>query len=82
MVYEKQKTEEAQVQDTLTHYTLISQILFKADWLGVVIVQLSFEKPKLKVYIFNRATLSSFAMMEFTTKEDLIKRNRHFYLLV
>ena len=38
MVYEKQKTEEAQVQDTLTHYTLISQILFKADWLGVVIV--------------------------------------------
>ena len=52
------------------------QILFQADWLGVAIAELSFEKPKLNIYIFNRATLSSFAMMELATKEDLIKRNR------
>ena len=57
------------------------QILFQADWLGVAIAELSFEKPKLNIYIFNRATLSSFAMMELATKEDLIKRNRYFYLL-
>ena len=57
------------------------QIVFNADWLGVVIVCLSFEKPKLKVYTFNRATLSHFAMMKFTTNKDLIKRKRYFHLL-
>ena len=59
----------------------VSKIIFKADWLGVIIVQLSFAKPKLEVYIFNRATLSSFSKTEFTKKEDLIKTNRYFHLL-
>ena len=59
----------------------VSKIIFKADWLGVIIVQLSFVKPKLEVYIFNRATLSSFSKTKFTKKEDLIKTNRYFYLL-
>ena len=57
-------------------------IIFKADWLGVVIfLKKSFEKPKFEVYIFSRATLSTFAMMEFTTKEDLLERSKYFYVL-
>ena len=43
------------------------KIILKADGLGVVIVLLPFKKPKLEVYIFNRPTLASFSMMEFTT---------------
>ena len=53
----------------------------KADSLGVFIVYLPFEKPKHNVYIFNKATLSSFAKMELTLKEDLNKKNRHFCFL-
>lgn len=45
------------------------KIIFKADWLGIVIAQVPFAKPKNEVQIFNRATLSGFGMREFTTKE-------------
>ena len=32
---------------------------------------LPFEKSTTEIYIFKRATLSSFAMKEYTSKEDL-----------
>ena len=45
------------------------KIILKADWLEV-------KKPKLKVYIFNRPTLSRFTMMEFiTTGLELMYRD-------
>ena len=50
----------------------VPKIISKADWLGAVIVFFSFEKPKSEIYIFNRTTLPSFAMMVFITKNDLI----------
>ena len=45
--------------------------MLKADWIGVVIVQVPFEEPKIEVYVFGRANLSAFATREFLTKEDL-----------
>ena len=42
-------------------------VYIKVDWLGVIFVKLTFEKPKNEVYIFNRATFSGFAMREFLT---------------
>ena len=45
--------------------------MLKADWIGVVIVLVPFEEPKIKVSVFDRATLSGFATREFLTKEDL-----------
>ena len=41
--------------------------ILKPNWLGIVIVQLPFKKPNLEVNIFNRPTIPSFSMMEFTT---------------
>ena len=35
----------------------VPKIIFKADWLGVAIAQLPFEKPKLEVAIFKKQVL-------------------------
>ena len=44
------------------------KIILKADWQGVVIEKIRFEKSKIEVYVFDRVTLSGFAMTKFTTK--------------
>ena len=41
---------------------------------------LPFEKPTTEVYIFKRATLSSLAMKEYTSKEDLSTKKQAFLL--
>ena len=59
----------------------MSKIIFKADFLGVVIIQVPFEKPNTEVYIFDRATLSGFAINEFARKEDLNKKKNVLLLI-
>ena len=47
----------------------VPKILFKADWLGVAYNNYTFWKNQIiEVHIFDRLTLSGFAMREFTTK--------------
>ena len=45
----------------------VPKIIFEAVWLGVA-NNIPFEKPKIEVHIFDRATFPGFAMRDFRTK--------------
>ena len=57
------------------------KIIFKAGWLGVVIIIIPFEKPENEVDIFDRTTLSGFAMRKFTTKLDFNTKKQALLLI-
>ena len=49
--------------------------------LELLIIIIPFEKPKIEVQIFDRTSLSGFAMKEFTTKEGFNTKNQALLLI-
>ena len=51
-----------------------------ADCPEVVVIRAPFERQHIEVHILERAIFSGFGRWKFTTKEDLNRRKRSFFL--
>ena len=50
----------------------------QADWPVVIVIWAPFERKKIEVHIFKRASLSGFGTWKFTAKEDLNRQKQVF----